>query len=273
MANPLLNDRALERAQPGWAAPAAPSNTWPSPGATRTGDGPVSRYEGAMTVSGTITASAVLFTLLLVSAVFGWNATETNLEGQLNFPGIAFVGVAVGFGCVIALFFKPKWARVLAPVYALAQGFFVGAISKAYESFQNGIVVQAVGATVATFAVMLVLHKTRIIKVTDRFRRIIVGATMGVMVLYLASFVINLFTDGNSIGFLRDATPLGIGFSVFVCILAAFNLSLDFDFIERGSNSGLPKHFEWYGAFGLLVTVVWLYLEILRLIALLQGRD
>ncbi|MDQ3310776.1 MAG: Bax inhibitor-1/YccA family protein [Actinomycetota bacterium] len=271
MANPLLNDRALERAQPGWAAPAAPSNTWPAPGPTRTADGPVSQYEGAMTVSGTITASAVLFTLLLISAVFGWNATDTNLEGELSFPGIALVGVAVGFGCVIALFFKPQWARVLGPVYALAQGFFVGAISKAYNTFNDGIVLQAVGATAATFAVMLVLHRTRIIKVTDRFRRIVIGATMGVMVLYLFTFVFSMF--GFDAAFFREPNALGIGFSIFVCGLAALNLSLDFDFIERGSNSGLPKHFEWYGAFGLLVTVVWLYLELLRLLALLQGRD
>ncbi|MBA3802157.1 MAG: Bax inhibitor-1/YccA family protein [Acidimicrobiia bacterium] len=276
MANPLLNDRALERAQPGWAAPAAPSNSWPAPGdaTTRTTDGPVSHYEGAMTVSGTITASAVLFTLLLVSAVFGWNATETNpTTNELSFPGIAFVGIAVGFACVIALYFRPQWAKVLGPVYALAQGFFVGAISRAYDNFQSGVVLQAVGATVATFLVMLVLYRTQIIKVTNRFRKVVIAATLGIMVMYLVSFAFRLFAGSDSVSFLREPNALGIGISVVICVVAALNLALDFDFIERGTKSGLPKHFEWFAAFGLLVTIVWLYLEFLRLLAMLQSRN
>ncbi len=277
MANPVLNERALERAQhAGWAAPLAPNTSWPAPGGptgTRPGgrfsDGPVSPYQGAMTVNGTITATAVLFVLLLVSAAFGWNATETNPDNELSFPGIALVGVAVGFGCVIALYFKPQWAKVLGPVYALAQGFFVGAISKAYNEQYSGIVLQAVGATMATFLVMLVLYRTRIIKVTEKFRKVVIAATLGIMVMYLVTFIFSMF--GAEASFWREPSALGIGISVVICVVAALNLALDFDFIERGTQTGLPKHFEWFAAFGLLVTIVWLYLEFLRLLGMLRS--
>ena len=274
MPNPLLNDKRLEAARAGWAAPQAPSmggDVWapPTTPGGRVDDGPVTPWRpGMMTVKGTISATAVLFVLLLVSASAGWIATEASPDGQVQFPGIAMIGVIIGFACVIGLYFKPKFAKVLGPVYALAQGFFVGAISKVYENQWNGIVVQAAGATIAVFAVMLVLYRTRIIKVTNRFRRIVVGATLGVMALYLVSFVMNLF--GSGVSFLREPSLFGIIFSVFVCGLAAFNLALDFDFIEKGSQMGLSKDYEWVGAAGLLVTVVWLYLEILRLLAKLR---
>jgi len=180
------------------------------------------------------------------------------------------IGVIVGFIAVIALYFKPHLAKFLGPVYAIAEGFFVGAISKVFESQWNGIVVQAAGATIAVFGVMLALYGTRIVKVTDRMRRTIIFATLGVMALYLVSFVFILF--GASIPFINDASPLGIAFSVLVCGLAAFNLMLDFDFIERGAKAGLAKDYEWVAAVGLLVTIVWLYLEILRLLAKLRSR-
>lgn len=282
MANPILNDKKLEQARAGWAAPQPPSlggQVWGPPGGgtpttTPVDDGPVSPWRrGVMTVNGAITASAVLFTLLLASAAVGWLATneaETGPNGQtqVEFPSLAIVGVIVGFVAVIALNFKPQWAKFLGPVYAVAQGFFVGAISRAYESFQNGIVLQAAGATLAVVAVMLALYRTGIIRVTERFRKIVIGATLGVMVLYLVSMVMNLF--GGGIAFISEPSALGIGFSVFVCALAAANLALDFDFIEKGSKMGLSKDFEWVAAVGLLVTVVWLYLEILRLLAKLR---
>jgi uncharacterized YccA/Bax inhibitor family protein len=162
------------------------------------------------------------------------------------------------------------WARFLAPVYAVAEGFFLGVISKAYESYQDGIVLQAVGATLAVFAVMLVLYRTKIIKVTDRFRTVVITATMGLMVFYLFSFVLNLF--GSGVSFLQSASGLGIAFSVFAAGLAALNLALDFDFIERGAKQGLPKGMEWFAALALVVTLVWLYLELLRLLSKLQRR-
>ncbi|MSY19012.1 MAG: hypothetical protein F2735_06705, partial [Actinobacteria bacterium] len=147
---------------------------------------------------------------------------------------------------------------------------FVGAISHSYESFQNGIVVQAAGATVAVFAIMLFLYRTNIIKVTDRMRRIVVGATLGIMVFYGISMLINLF--GGTVPFLSDTSALSIGFSFLVAGVAAFNLALDFDFIEKGAKAGLPKQMEWVAAVGLLVTIVWLYLEILRLLSKLDRR-
>jgi uncharacterized YccA/Bax inhibitor family protein len=133
-------------------------------------------------------------------------------------------------------------------------------------------VVQAAGATVAVFAVMLVLYRTRIIKVTQRMRKIVVTATIGVMVFYGISMIIRLFAGADSVSYLSSPSLLGIGFSILVAGLAAFNLALDFDFIERGAKEGLDKNFEWFAAFGLLVTIIWLYLELLRLFAKLRER-
>jgi uncharacterized YccA/Bax inhibitor family protein len=280
--NPILNDKNFEEAQSGWAAPKAPSpggSVWGAPqGAPAQApisDGPVSPWRsGVMTIKGSITATAVLFVLLLASAAVGWVATSpatTNPQTgamEVTFPVVAMIGVIVGFIAVIALYFKPHLAKYLGPVYAIAEGFFVGAISRVFEEQWNGIVVQAAGATIAVFAVMLALYGTRIIKVTDRMRRTIIFATLGVMALYLVSFVFMLF--GASVPFINDASGVGIAFSVLVCGLAAFNLMLDFDFIERGAKAGLSKDYEWVAAVGLLVTIVWLYLEILRLLAKLR---
>ena len=281
MPNPILNDKQFEAAQAGWAAPQAPSPggaVWAPPGQTGAppiDDGPVSPWRaGAMSVRGSITATAVLFVLLLASATAGWMATdgatfdEATQRWEYSFPPVAFLGVIIGIGCVIGCYFKPRLAKILGPIYALAQGFFVGAISKAYETFYNGIVLQAAGATLAVFTVMLLLYNTRIIKVTDRFRRTVIFATLGVMALYLVSIVMSLF--GAEIPFINEPSAFGIAFSVFVCGLAAMNLALDFDFIERGSKAGLAKDYEWVAAVGLLVTIVWLYLEILRLLAKLR---
>jgi uncharacterized YccA/Bax inhibitor family protein len=229
-----------------------------------------------MTVSGTISKTSILFVLLLIAAVAGWRAVpepDVLADGSISygFPGIALVGVAIGFVAVILLMFKPHLAKFVAPVYAVGQGFAVGAISAYYEQLWSGIVLQAAGATLGVFAVMLLLYQTRIIKVTEKFRRVVILATLGVMAFYLVSFVFALF--GAEITFLREPNLIGIGFSILVAGLAALNLTLDFDFIERGTKAGLARDFEWYAGFGLMVTIVWLYLELLRLFALLQGRD
>ena len=166
--------------------------------------------------------------------------------------------------------FKPNVARITAPIYSLVEGVFLGAISHVYNARWNGIVLQAVLGTSAVFGVMLALHAFRILKVTDRMRRMVIGATMGVAAIYLVGMVLRLF--GSRIGFLSDATPMGIGFSVLVVGLAAFNLSLDFDLMERFERAAAPKKLEWYAAFGLMVTLVWLYLEILRLLSKLNRR-
>lgn len=278
MANPVFNDDTMRRDAAGWAAPVRGGHTAPiptgSPLNAPISDGPTSPYsKEVMTVNGTITAVASLFVLLLISASFGWAAAGgTTLDGQetYSFPPLAFVGIIVGFGAVIASSFKPMWAKFLGPIYALGYGFAVGAISRGYETFQNGIVLQAVGATAAVFFVMLVLYRTRIIKVTDKFRRAVIFATLGIMVLYGVSFLMSLF--GAEIGFINSPSLLGIGFSVVVCGIAAMNLALDFDRIERGTQAGMPKAYEWVAALGLLVTIVWLYLELLRLLSKLQQR-
>jgi uncharacterized YccA/Bax inhibitor family protein len=163
---------------------------------------------------------------------------------------------------------KPALAKFLGPVYAIGYGFAVGAISKGYETFQDGIVVQAVGATISIFFVMLVLYRTRIIKVTDKFRRTVIFSTLGIMVLYGVSFLMSLF--GAEISFINSPSLIGIGFSVLVCGIASMNLALDFDRIEKGVQMGLPKAYEWVCALGLLVTLVWLYLEMLRLLSKLR---
>ncbi|MFN6119656.1 MAG: Bax inhibitor-1/YccA family protein [Actinomycetes bacterium] len=271
MSNPFLNDKAIATAsQAGWAAP-DPNSQVLGPARTPISDGPVSHWDArVMTVGGTITATGVLLVLLLASATAGWIASPNYAEGEYGVPGLAIVGILVGFVCAIVVHFKPLLSRVLGPIYAIAQGFFLGAISKGYESLYDGIVIQAVGATLGVFAVMLFLYRTQIIKVTDRFRRTVIMATLGLMVFYLISFVISLF--GGSVPFLQSASLLGIGFSIFAAGLAALNLALDFDFIEKGAVQKLPKGMEWYAAFGLVITLVWLYLELLRLLSKLQQR-
>ncbi|HAP77049.1 MAG TPA: hypothetical protein DCR14_13300 [Acidimicrobiaceae bacterium] len=267
MSNPVLNDKSFRHAanQPGWAAP-DPSTMRSTPI-----DDQVSPWQSnadTMTVTGTVTATGVLMVLLLGAAVVGWNLVEVGS----GFPPAAMIGVVVGFVCIIVLYFKPMWAKVLAPIYALAEGVFVGAISKAYnEVYGGGIVVQAVGATLAVALTMLVLYRTRIIKVTEKLRSVVMAATMGLMLFYGITFIVSLF--GPDLGaFHREANAIGILFSVFAAGLAAFNLLLDFDFIERGAKQRLPKGMEWVAAVGLLVTLVWLYLELLRLLAKLQDR-
>ncbi len=270
MSNPLLNDKRLGQAaaasRDGWAAPDPQTRTPMS-------DGPVSPWEGAqraMTVGGTASAAAVLFVLLLAGATVGWLGVDAPQGGVYTFPTFAIAGLLVGFALAIFLAFKPHLAKILAPVYAVAQGLFVGAISRAYETYYDGIVVQAAGATIAVFLSMLALYGLRIIKVTDKFRRTVIGATIGIAVFYGISMLMHLF--GATPPFIQSTSVFGIGFSFFVAGLAAFNLALDFDFIERGSKEKMPESVEWFAAFGLLVTVVWLYLEILRLLAKLRER-
>ncbi|MDQ1422979.1 MAG: hypothetical protein QOD72_477 [Acidimicrobiaceae bacterium] len=273
MANPVLSDKAFKQqvaaddSRAGWAAPetAAPT-VWNAP----VTDGPITPYRtGVMTIGGTVSATAVLFALLLVTAVWGWTITKTDSVNP-SFPGWILLPVFAGLGLAILTVFKPHLSRITAPLYALAEGFFVGAISKVYNGVWNGIVVQAAGATIAVFAVMLALYSLRIIRVTERFRKVVIGATLGVAVMYLGSMLFSLF--GHTPSFINQPSALGIIVSVVVSGIAAFNLALDFDIIERGSAAGAPKYMEWYGAFGLLVTVVWLYLELLRLLSKLRSR-
>ncbi len=273
MANPILTEKSLKQAAQR-STPIEGATVWNPP----ISDGPVTAWPAPsvaadarfMTVRGTASATAVLFVLLLGMAFVGWNAVDTASETGPKFPGLAIVGVLVGFACVIVSSFRPNLARFLAPVYALAEGFALGVISRFYELRNGGIVVQAAGATLAVFGVMLLLYRLEIIKVTNRFRRIVIGATVGIMVFYGISMLLNLF--GHAPAFIHDSSPFGILFSLFVAGLAAFNLAVDFDMIERGAKAKLPVQMEWFCALGLLVTIVWLYLEILRLLSKLRDR-
>ena len=274
MSNPILNESRFNKLRErtagdaGWGVGSGqPANTWAPP----INDGPVSpHHPGVMTVGGTASASMVLFALLLVSAAVGWIAVAEPQPGVLSFPPMAFVGAIVGFIAVMVTVFKPMTSHILGPIYAVGQGLFVGALSKMFDATYSGIVVQAVGTTLAVFGVMLFLYRTRILRVTDKFRRIVIGATLGLMVFYIASFVFSMF--GANVSFFSSSSGVGILFSLFVAGLAAFNLALDFDFIERGEAMGLPRRMEWFAALGLLVTLVWLYLEVLRLLAKLRER-
>ncbi|NBX13459.1 MAG: Bax inhibitor-1/YccA family protein, partial [Acidimicrobiia bacterium] len=250
MSNPVLNESTFEKlrerhaGEPGWAAAGGTSsqgNTWAPP----ITDGPVTAYHsGVMTVGGAASASLVLFAVLLISAAVGWVAVAEPQPGVLAFPPMALVGAIVGFVAVIVTMFKPLWSHILGPVYAVGQGLFVGAISKMFDAEYSGIVVQAVGTTLAVFGVMLFLYRTRVLRVTDKFRRIVIGATLGVAVLYLVSFIVSLF--GANVSFLSSSSGFGILFSLFVAGLAAFNLALDFDFIEQGEKMALPRRMEWF---------------------------
>ena len=222
-----------------------------------------------MTANGAMSATMFLMVLLVAAATFGWSQVTELESGQITFPSWVMGGLVVGLICAFGVMFKPTAARFLAPVYAIAQGSVVGAISKMFNVQYPGIVVQAVGATIGVFVMMLVLYRTGILRVTDKFRRIIIGATMGLMAFYLVSFIVGLF-GANLIP--TGSSTMSIGFSVLVAGLAAMNLALDFDFIDKAEAAGAPKHMEWFAAFGIMVTLVWLYLEILRLLAKMRDR-
>jgi uncharacterized YccA/Bax inhibitor family protein len=180
------------------------------------------------------------------------------------------IGALGGFVVALVTIFKKSWAPALSPVYAALEGLALGSISAIYEARYPGIVFQAVALTIGTLATMLIAYKTRAIKATENFKLGVVAATGAIALVYVMSAVLGLF--GINVGFMHSAGWLGIGISLLVVFVAALNFVLDFDFIEKGAEQGAPKYMEWYGAFGLLVTLVWLYLEILRLLSKLNRR-
>ena len=219
-----------------------------------------------MTLQGTVNKVGILLALVVLSAAYTWNVYFiTGSPGALMPIGL--------FGRMIfalITIFKKNWAMYTAPIYAILEGFFLGGISAIFESQYPGIVIQATGLTFGTLASLLVLYKTGIIKPTENFRLMVVSATMGIALLYVVSFIMSMF--GTGIGFIHDNGIFGVGFSLFVVGIAALNLVLDFDFIEEGSEKNAPKYMEWFGAFALMVTLIWLYLEMLRLLAKLRSR-
>lgn len=225
-----------------------------------------------MTINGTAQKTMVLLLLAMASACFTWSKTFSGLEAN---PAAAAPwaagGAIVGLITALVICFKHTWAPVLAPVYALAEGLFLGGLSASFEAAYPGIVIQSVGGTFGTLAGLLLAYQSGLIRATENFKLGIVAATGGICLVYLISMIGGFF--GFPIPYIHAAGPIGIGFSLFVVVIAALNLVLDFDYIEQAAERGAPKYLEWYGAFALMVTLVWLYMEILRLLAKLRGRD
>ncbi|HML96572.1 MAG TPA: Bax inhibitor-1/YccA family protein [Thermodesulfobacteriota bacterium] len=240
--NPALGDKTFENLQPAIAA------------------------EGRMTINGTINKTLILLVLALVPAAWVWDKFyKGGAEAVGNWIMIA---VIAGLVVAMATIFKKTWAPFTAPLYAVIEGVVIGGISAIAEAQFQGIVFQAAALTFGTLLALLVAYRTGVIKVTERFRLGVVAATGGIFVVYLVSIVLGFF--GVNVPFIHSGGPIGILFSLFVVVIAALNLVLDFDFIERGSAEGAPKYMEWYGAFGLIVTLIWLYIEFLRLLTKLR---
>lgn len=221
-----------------------------------------------MTVSGAINKTFILFACLFVSAMYTWGLMA---NGYTDKAAMLCIGGAIaGFILAMVIIFSRKAMQYLAPAYAIAEGFFVGGISAMFEATYTGIVFQAITATFAALLSMLLLYKMNLIRATEKFRSVIFISTLSVAVIYVIQIVASLF--GRGIPQIFTSSNLGIAFSVIVVAIAALNLIIDFDFIERGAENMIEKHYEWYGAFGLMVTLVWLYLEILRLLAKLNDR-
>ena len=219
-----------------------------------------SSIEGKMTLDGAVNKTAILLSLCFAGAFFGW-----NLPG-LIMPAAIF-GLILAF---ITIFRSPAKAKVTAIPYAFVEGLMLGGITGVAESIYPGIAINAVGLTFAIVAAMLFFYKSGIIKPTENFKLMIWSGIIGVAILYLVNFILMFF--GNSIGFIHSNGTFGILFSIFVVGLASMTLVLDFDYIEEAAEKGLPKYMEWYSAFSLMVTLIWLYMEVLRLLMKLQSR-
>ena len=229
-----------------------------------------------MTIQGTVNKVAIMLLLVLGGAWYTWRMafealqTDPLLASRAVMPWMIGGGIG-GFIIAMVTIFKRSWAGITGPIYAVLEGLFLGGISAFFEARYPGIVIQAVALTFAILFALLFAYKTRIIKPTQNFRLGVFAATGGVMMLYLVSFLLNLF--GVPVGYLHDNSPLSIGISVVIVIIASLNLVLDFDFIEHGAESAAPKYMEWYAAFGLMVTLIWLYIEILHLLSKIASRD
>lgn len=219
----------------------------------------------AMTVQGTINKSIILFVLLLIPAYMVWS--QFDPENPVVSP-LTWVGLVGGLISALVTIFKPTTAPIGAPVYAIFEGMFLGGVSVLFEMWYPGIAMQAIALTFGTMFSMLFLYKSGIIKVTERLRSGIMAATGAIFFVYMISWIMSFF--GSSIPMIHESGMMGIGFSLLVIGIAAFNLLLDFDFIEKSAFNGSPKYMEWFGAFGLMLTLVWLYLEFLRLLSKLR---
>jgi len=298
MSNPALNPKKFQQEtaanqqpgafEPGWGSPAdeLPPNVFDAQAGASAGMGaaqtrpPVSAGTGeTMRISGTMTATVILLLLLMVAGVFGWQAVDlvklgTNAAGEtvyapVKIPGWIFAVYIGTFVLAMVTIFKPKLARITAPIYAVGEGLALGSISAIFEASYPGIVLQAVLLTFGVFITMMVLFATGAIRVTQKLRMCIFAAMGAIFFVYLASIIASLF--GSSIPLVNSSSPWGIGFSVVVVIVASLNLLLNFDFIKQAVDYKAPRYMEWFAAFGLMLALVWLYLEILRLLAKLRN--
>ena len=216
-----------------------------------------------MTIEGTVNKTAISLLLLVGTGYFTFDVISPVL----------LIGAGIG-GFILALvtIFKKEWAPITVPLYAILEGALLGGISYMYNTSYNGIVTNAILLTVGILVSLLIAYRSGYIKATENFKLGIFAATGGIAIVYFVNFIMGFFGSGLGVMSINNASPLSIGFSIVVVIIASLNLVLDFDFIEEGAEKGAPKYMEWYGAFGLLVTLIWLYLEILRLLAKLNSR-
>lgn len=232
------------------------------------------QYSGAagfaetMTLQGTVNKTAMMLLLLVASAAYTWSLfLEQNMQSLMMWMMVGVIG-----GLIVAFItvFKKEWSPVTAPLYAVLEGFALGGISAIMEAQYEGIVLQAVALTFGTAGSLLVAYKSGVIKATENFKLGVFAATGGIALIYLVGIIMSFF--GSGIPYIHENGLIGIGFSLVVVVIAALNLVLDFDFIEKGAEHGAPKFMEWYAAFGLMVTLIWLYIEILRLLSKLNSR-
>jgi uncharacterized YccA/Bax inhibitor family protein len=220
-----------------------------------------------MTLTGTVNKTGILLVCVVATAAWTWNAYSRSPETMMPFLGVGAIG---GFIVALVTVFKKQWAPITAPLYALLEGLVLGSVSAMLEARFPGVPMQAVGLTFGTLAVLLLAYRSGLIPVTEKFKLGIVAATGGIAVFYLIMIVMGFF--GVRFTSINGSGAIGIGFSLVVVVIAALNLVLDFDFIESGVRAGAPRYMEWYAAFGLMVTLIWLYLEILRLLSKLRSR-
>jgi len=237
----------------------------------------ISAEDGVMTVNGTINKTGLMLLIVIFAATFTWRKFFGAIDPAT--PGVmpsgimvwTMVGAIGGFITALITTFSPRRAAMTAPIYAVFEGLFLGAISAMFEAMYPGLVMRAVSLTFGVFFIMLLLYRSGTIRATEKFRTVIFAATGGIALVYLVSFIAGMF--GANLGFMYGNGLMGIGFSLVVVVIAALNLILDFDMITQGANSYAPKYMEWYGAFGLMVTLIWLYLEMLRLLSKLSSRN
>lgn len=239
-------------------------------GDTFTGVSYTANRTDAMTIQGTVFKTLMLLLLALLSAGWTWNKFYQAGGNASAVSMWMMVGIIGGFIIALVTIFKKEWAAITAPLYAVLEGLFIGGLSATLESAYPGIVIQAAGLTFGTLFAMLFVYQSGLIRATENFKLGVFAATGGIAIFYLVMMVLGFF--GIQPSFMYGNSWLSIGISLFVVAIAALNFIIDFDIIEKGANSSMPKYMEWYGAFALMVTLIWLYIEFLRLLSKLRSR-